>query len=295
MLVAVRPLMTWVAKRCSHDDHGTMDETCISLALAGVLGSGFMTDLIGVHSIFGAFVFGLTIPKEGDFAGRVIGKIEDVSGGVEAWGLLGLVVVTTCAGKIVGTFVVTTREALTLGLLMNTKGLVELIALNIVKEKKVLNDDTFAILVLMALVTTFLTTPKVMAAYTWHHRPIIIESSMFPTPTPTHHNRPSKSSGSSHASTSTTSPNSSDSPSQLGPNPPHSSSTSCTSSSSTSALHPSSSLSASATPPLLRLGSAAAAPRRRPSRPSHGRARVLRSTRPSQGRPMTAVGLAKHA
>ncbi|CAM8923350.1 unnamed protein product [Rhodiola kirilowii] len=70
-----------------------------------------------------------------------------------------------------GTFVVAlmclipVRESLTLGLLMNTKGLVELIVLNIGKEKKVLNDETFAILVLMALFTTFITTPSVMAVY----------------------------------------------------------------------------------------------------------------------------------
>lgn len=57
------------------------------------------------------------------------------------------------------------RESLTLGVLMNTKGLVELIVLNIGKEKKVLNDEVFAILVLMALFTTFITTPTVMAIY----------------------------------------------------------------------------------------------------------------------------------
>ncbi|KAJ4904771.1 Cation/H(+) antiporter 20 [Raphanus sativus] len=85
--------------------------------------------------------------------------------------MLGLVVVTACVGKIVGTFAVAVmvkvpaREALTLGFLMNTKGLVELIVLNIGKEKKVLNDETFAILVLMALFTTFITTPTVMAIY----------------------------------------------------------------------------------------------------------------------------------
>ncbi|KAK6129996.1 hypothetical protein DH2020_036278 [Rehmannia glutinosa] len=57
------------------------------------------------------------------------------------------------------------KEALTLGFLMNTKGLVELIALNIGKDRGVLNDQTFAIMVLMALFTTFITTPVVMAIY----------------------------------------------------------------------------------------------------------------------------------
>ncbi|KAF5189515.1 Cation/H(+) antiporter like, partial [Thalictrum thalictroides] len=162
MMVVIRPAMVWVSKRCS-PDRETVDEAYICLTLAGVMVSGFVTDFIGIHSIFGAFVFGLTIPKEGEFAGRLIERIEDfVSGlllplyfassglktdvakiqGAESWGLLVLVIFTACAGKILGTFVVALmhkippRESLALGLLMNTKGLVELIVLNIGKEKK---------------------------------------------------------------------------------------------------------------------------------------------------------------
>ncbi|XP_068634821.1 cation/H(+) antiporter 20-like [Aristolochia californica] len=189
MMAIVRPTMTWMSKRWGGSGES---EAYICLTLAGVLAAGFVTDLIGVHSIFGAFVFGLTIPKEGDFSGRLIERIEDfVSGlllplyfassglktdvakirGAEAWGLLALVIATACFGKISGTFTVAVlnkmpmREALALGFLMNTKGLVELIVLNIGKERKVLNDETFAILVLMALFTTFITTPTVMAIY----------------------------------------------------------------------------------------------------------------------------------
>ncbi|XP_062167426.1 cation/H(+) antiporter 20 [Alnus glutinosa] len=190
MLIAIGPAMKWVARRCS-PQHDVVDEAYICLTLAGVLVSGFITDLIGIHSIFGAFVFGLTIPK-GEFADRLIERIEDfVTGlllplyfassglktdvakiqGARAWGLLGMVIFTACAGKILGTFVVAMmfmiplKESLTLGVLMNTKGLVELIVLNIGREKKVLNDEIFAILVLMALFTTFITTPTVMAIY----------------------------------------------------------------------------------------------------------------------------------
>ncbi|CAK9171270.1 unnamed protein product [Ilex paraguariensis] len=163
MLIIVRPAMSWVAQRAA-PGHDIMDEAYICLTLAGVMLSGFMTDLIGIHAIFGAFVFGLTIPKGGEFARRLIKRIEDfVSGlllplyfassglktdvakihGIEAWGLLALVISAACAGKILGTFVVAmmcmipVRESLTLGVLMNTKGLVELIVLNIGKEKKV--------------------------------------------------------------------------------------------------------------------------------------------------------------
>ncbi|KAJ9180743.1 hypothetical protein P3X46_008955 [Hevea brasiliensis] len=191
MLVVIRPAMKWIAGRCS-PEHDVVDEAYICLTLAGVMVSGFMTDIIGIHSIFGAFVFGLTISKEGDFADRLTERIEDfvsclllplyfASSGLKtnvasirggrAWGLLALVITTACAGKIIGTFAVAmmfmipARESLTLGFLMNTKGLVELIVLNIGKEKKVLNDEAFAILVLMALFTTFITTPTVMAIY----------------------------------------------------------------------------------------------------------------------------------
>jgi len=52
-------------------------EACICLTLTGALVTGFATDLIGIHSIFGAFMFGLTIPKEGKFAGRLFERIED--------------------------------------------------------------------------------------------------------------------------------------------------------------------------------------------------------------------------
>lgn len=190
MMVVVRPLMSRVARRCS-PEHDTIREPYICLALVGVMMFGFVTDFIGIHSIFGAFIFGLTIPK-GEFAEKLMERIEDfVSGlllplyfassglktnvakikGAEAWGLLALVISTACAGKIIGTFAVAmmcripAREAITLGVLMNTKGLVELIVLNIGKEKKVLNDEVFAIMVLMALFTTFISTPTVMAIY----------------------------------------------------------------------------------------------------------------------------------
>ncbi|KAF4374213.1 hypothetical protein F8388_022979 [Cannabis sativa] len=206
MMLAVRPVMRWVSKQCSSGHQQVSgDEVYMCLTLGGVMASGFLTDLIGIHSIFGAFVFGLTIPKEGEFAGRLIKRIEDfVSGlllplyfassglktdvtkirGAEAWGLLMVVISTSCAGKILGTFVVgmlckiPARDSLALGVLMNTKGLVELIVLNIGKEKKVLNDEMFAILVMMALFTTFMTTPTVMAIYKSKSPSNIISSSL---------------------------------------------------------------------------------------------------------------------
>ncbi|GMJ03084.1 cation/H+ exchanger 20 [Hibiscus trionum] len=192
MFILVRPMMTWVARRSSIEQDYVMEEAFICLTLIGVMLSGFMTDLIGIHAIFGAFIFGIIIPKGGEFGPKLITRIEDfVAGlllplyfassglrtdiakiqGIEAWGLLVLIISTACAGKILGTFLtavlckIPVRESLALGFLMNSKGLVELIVLNIGREKKVLTDEMFAILVLMALFTTFLTTPTVMVIY----------------------------------------------------------------------------------------------------------------------------------
>lgn len=186
----VPPIFKWMAKRCPEGE--PVDEMYICFTLAVVLAAGFVTDAIGIHALFGAFVIGVVIPKEGPFAGALVEKVEDlVSGlflplyfvssglktnvatikGVQSWGLLVLVIFTACLGKIVGTVAVSLgckmpfQEALALGFLMNSKGLVELIVLNIGKERKVLNDQTFAIMVLMALFTTFITTPLVVAVY----------------------------------------------------------------------------------------------------------------------------------
>ncbi|XWS48855.1 hypothetical protein CRYUN_Cryun13aG0112500 [Craigia yunnanensis] len=190
LLPILPPIFKWMACRCHEGE--PVEEIYICATLGSVLAAGFVTDAIGIHAMFGAFVVGVLFPKEGPFACALVEKVEDlVSGlflplyfvssglktniatiqGLQSWGLLALVIFTACFGKIVGTVVVSLsckvplHEALALGFLMNTKGLVELIVLNIGKDRKVLNDQTFAIMVLMALFTTFVTTPVVMAVY----------------------------------------------------------------------------------------------------------------------------------
>uniref|UniRef100_A0A0D3E427 Uncharacterized protein n=1 Tax=Brassica oleracea var. oleracea TaxID=109376 RepID=A0A0D3E427_BRAOL len=178
-----------ISRRCPEGE--PIAEKYVCLALCAVLIAGFATDAIGIHGIFGAFVIGCLFPK-GHFADAIVEKIEDLvmglllplyfvmSGletdittihGVKSWGRLALVIVTACFGKIVGTVSaallskVGLRDSLVLGVLMNTRGLAELIVLNIGKDRKVLSDQTFAIMVLMAIFTTFITTPLVMALY----------------------------------------------------------------------------------------------------------------------------------
>ncbi|KAG6391081.1 hypothetical protein SASPL_148830 [Salvia splendens] len=139
-----------------------------------------------------AFVLGVLVPKHGAFTGALVEKVEDlvsglflplyfVSSGLKtnvatiqggySWGLLILVILTACLGTVIGTVVVSLlgkipfKEAVTLGFFMNTKGLVEPFVLNIGKDGGVLNDQTFAIMVLLALFTTFVTTPIVVTIY----------------------------------------------------------------------------------------------------------------------------------
>ncbi|XP_021771441.1 cation/H(+) antiporter 18-like [Chenopodium quinoa] len=189
-ILIIPRVFKWITRRCP--DGEPVDEIFICGTLAAVLAAGFVTDSIGIHALFGAFVLGILAPKDGPFASALVEKVEDLvsslllplyfasSGlktnvatiqGAQSWGLLLLVILTACFGKVVGTVVVSRlckvplSEAIALGVLMNSKGLVELIVLNIGKDRKVLNDQTFAIMVLMALVTTFMTTPIMMAVY----------------------------------------------------------------------------------------------------------------------------------
>ncbi|XP_010533612.1 PREDICTED: cation/H(+) antiporter 16 [Tarenaya hassleriana] len=188
-VLIVPPFFSFVSRRC--EEGQSVDETYVCGALAVVLIAGFTTDAIGVHAIFGAFVIGVLFPK-GYFADAIVEKMEDIvtglllplyfvlSGlktdittirGLESWGRLLLAIATACIGKVVGTVGVSLLcklpfgESLALGVLMNTKGLTELIVLNIGKDRKVLGDQTFAIMVLMAIFTTFITTPIVLAFY----------------------------------------------------------------------------------------------------------------------------------
>ncbi|KAL9287884.1 Cation/H(+) antiporter 17 [Arabidopsis thaliana] len=189
-IFVVQPGIKLIAKRCPEGE--PVNELYVCCTLGIVLAASFVTDLIGIHALFGAFVIGVIFPKEGNFANALVEKVEDlVSGlflplyfvssglktnvatiqGAQSWGLLVLVIFNACFGKIIGTVLVSLYckvpldQSLALGFLMNTKGLVELIVLNIGKDRGVLNDQIFAIMVLMAIFTTFMTTPLVLAVY----------------------------------------------------------------------------------------------------------------------------------
>ncbi|KAI5077652.1 hypothetical protein GOP47_0007476 [Adiantum capillus-veneris] len=190
LLFIVRRGLEWIARRGSEEDGAK--EIFVCLAMMGVLVAGFMTDAIGIHPLFGAFAYGIMVPKEGKFAQLLVEKIEDfvtvlmlplffASSGLKtnlatinsarSFGFLALLVVTACFCKISATVIaamslkIDLRTAFAFGFLMNTKGLVELIVLNIGRDLGVFDDQTFALLVLMCLILLFITTPAVMALY----------------------------------------------------------------------------------------------------------------------------------
>uniref|UniRef100_A0A0D3D496 Uncharacterized protein n=1 Tax=Brassica oleracea var. oleracea TaxID=109376 RepID=A0A0D3D496_BRAOL len=185
----VRPGISRIIRKTPEGEN--FSEFYICLILTGVMICGFITDSIGTHSVFGAFVFGLVIPN-GPLGLTLIENLEDfVSGlllplffaisglktnvaaiqGPATWVTLFLVIFLACTGKVIGTVVVAffhgmpVREGITLGLLLNTKGLVEMIVLNVGKDQKVLDDETFATMVLIALVMTGVITPIVTVLY----------------------------------------------------------------------------------------------------------------------------------
>ncbi|KAG2182106.1 hypothetical protein INT43_007033 [Umbelopsis isabellina] len=164
----------------------------MTVTLLMVLISAFVTDIIGIHPIFGGFLAGVVIPHDGGLAIRITEKIEDMNNIVflplyfalsglktqiglldtgEVWGYVFLVIFVACFGKITGCTAAAKingmnwRESFTVGFLMNCKGLVELIVLNIGLQSGVLNDQTFVIMVVMAIVTTCMTTPVVIWLY----------------------------------------------------------------------------------------------------------------------------------
>nr|XP_034896207.1 cation/H(+) antiporter 18-like [Populus alba] len=110
-ILIVPPIFKWMTKRCREGE--PVEEMHVCATLAAVLAAGFVTDAIGNHAIFGAFVNGILVPKEWPFAGALVEKIEDlVSGlflplyfvssglkinvatiqGLQSWGLLVLVI-----------------------------------------------------------------------------------------------------------------------------------------------------------------------------------------------------------
>ena len=191
LVALVRPAFIWILKRNGSIQDGP-SQSIVALTILLVLASSFFTAIIGVHAIFGAFIVGLICPHEGGFAIKLAEKVEDLvtvlflplyfalsglstnigllDSGI-TWGYVFGVIAVAFAGKMIGGTLAARfnrmvwRESFTIGALMSCKGLVELIVLNIGLQAKILSVRTFTIFVVMALVTTFATTPLVSFLY----------------------------------------------------------------------------------------------------------------------------------
>jgi Kef-type K+ transport system membrane component KefB len=183
MFVAVRPLARLFVRRC---EEGPLTRGQVAKVLVAVLLSALATEAIGIHAIFGAFLLGAIVTHDSRVAREIGHRLHDVVtvlllpaffaytgmrtqiglvSGAGQWLLCGAIIVVATAGKFGGTLVAARltgfdwRTAASLGLLMNTRGLMELIALNIGLDLGVISPALFAMMVLMALVTTMATTP----------------------------------------------------------------------------------------------------------------------------------------
>jgi len=184
IFVAVRPVTNWIVRR--HDDHLTPGVT--ALAFVAVLLSALTTEWIGIHAIFGAFLLGVVIPHDSALARDLTHKLEDpvtilllpaffaftgmrteigLVSGLTSWLICGLVILVATVGKFGGTLFAARltgmgwRDGTALGILTNTRGLMELVVLNIGLDLGVISPTLFAMMVLMAIVTTIATTPLV--------------------------------------------------------------------------------------------------------------------------------------
>jgi Kef-type K+ transport system membrane component KefB len=181
--LVVRPI---AGRLLSRFDEVRLTPGVVALVFAALLLSALATEAIGIHAIFGAFLLGAVIPHDSAVAGAFTRKLEDLVtvlllpaffaftgmrtqvglvSGLEQWLVCGLIIVVATAGKFGGTLLAARftglgwRDAAGLGVLMNTRGLMELIVLNIGLDLQVISPTLFAMMVLMALGTTLATTP----------------------------------------------------------------------------------------------------------------------------------------
>ena len=166
--------------------NGALSDDALALILLFVLVSSFSTEALGLHLLFGAFMAGAVMPKDARFVAYLTEKFESVTvllllplffaftglrtrvglvKGGEMWFYCILIIGVAVLGKLGGTSIaaraggLSWREATALGILMNTRGLMELVILNIGLDLKVISPALFSMMVMMALITTFMTTP----------------------------------------------------------------------------------------------------------------------------------------
>lgn len=176
---ALRPLARFTERQ------GHMTQPVFATILILLMAAAWLTDRVGIYAVFGAFILGAAIPR-GRLAEELRRCIEPLTvclllpiffvySGLNTritlvdtpalWGVALLVLAAACAGKYIACALAarvsgeTTRDALAIGALMNARGLMELILLNIGLERGLITPTLFSIMVMMAIVTTLMATP----------------------------------------------------------------------------------------------------------------------------------------
>lgn len=184
MLKIVRPFLERIGSLYKTKE--SMTKSIVGIFFLTIIISSYITEVIGIHALFGAFMAGAIMPTNMKFREIFVEKVEDVAmlillplffvytglrteigllNDVGLWKITGVIIIVAVAGKFIGSFVAAKfvgqnwKDSLTIGALMNTRGLVELVVLNIGYDLGVLSPEIFAMLVIMALATTFMTGP----------------------------------------------------------------------------------------------------------------------------------------
>ena len=192
MIVVGRPLLRRVLNPERIGDSG--DKERMAAVLVVLLAAALATEMIGIHALFGAFIAGAIMPVGGTFRAALRARLESVNSvlllplffaytglrtqiglldSVSSWAICLAIIVVATAGKLGGTVIaarwtgLSWRDSIALGALMNTRGLMELVALNLGYDLGILTPEMFAMMVLMALVTTAMTGPLLSLSLNW--------------------------------------------------------------------------------------------------------------------------------
>lgn len=186
MVKIIKPFLKRVGDL--HASHENMSKPVVGIFFVALILSSYASEVIGIHALFGAFMMGTIMPENAKFRSIFIEKIEDVAlvlllplffvfTGLRTqigllddpalWKITGLIILVGVVGKFVGSALAAKfvgqdwKDSLTIGALMNTRGLMELVVLNIGYDLGVLGPEIFAMMVIMALVTTIMTGPAI--------------------------------------------------------------------------------------------------------------------------------------
>jgi Kef-type K+ transport system membrane component KefB len=190
MFTAVQRLL--LGFETSYRRHGELGEGLLTLIVVFVFASALVTERLGLHLLFGSFLAGVIMPKDKKFVRYILDKLETPTmvillplyfaftglrtslraiQGAQMWMFCGLIVLVAVAGKLGGSMIAARaagarwREAAGLGILMNARGLMQLIILNVGLDIGVISPSLYSMMVVMALVTTFMTTPLLERVY----------------------------------------------------------------------------------------------------------------------------------